>query len=125
VASQIRILYLDGLRLQLAILSGCKELIAHEKELNEINVFPIPDRDTGSNLKRTLSPLLDKFPSVELCIKESSEKIASLADNSAMGYSGIIFSQFLSGLAEGLPDQFRISVGDIPEALNVAVDKTC
>jgi DegV family protein with EDD domain len=119
----IQIRYLDGLRLQLAILSGCKELLAHEKELNDINVFPIPDRDTGSNLKRTLSPLLDKLPRAELTLKESSQQISSLADTSAMGYSGIIFSQFLSGFSEGLPEKLRISVRDIPKALAVAVDK--
>ncbi len=123
MTSQVQISYLDGLRFQLAILSGCEEVVAHEKELNAINVFPIPDKDTGSNLKRTLSPLLDKLPLVELPLKESSQRIASLAVTSAMGYSGIIFSQFLAGLAEGLPEKIRISVRDIPKALAVAVDK--
>jgi DegV family protein with EDD domain len=120
---KVQIRYLDGLRFQLAILSGCKEVISHEQELNDINVFPIPDKDTGSNLKRTLSPLLDKPPQAELSLKESSQQIASLAVASAMGYSGIIFSQFLSGLAEGLEDKIRVSVRDIPKALILAVDK--
>jgi DegV family protein with EDD domain len=120
---QVQIRYLDGLRFQIAILSGCNEIISHEQELNDINVFPIPDKDTGSNLKRTLSPISDKLPLVELSIKDSSQRIASLAVNSAMGYSGIIFSQFLSGLAEGLADKIRVSVRDIPKVLNVAVDK--
>lgn len=120
---QVQIRYLDGLRFQLAILSGCKEVVSHEQELNDINVFPIPDKDTGSNLKRTLSPLLDKLPMEELSLKDSSQRIASLAVTSAMGYSGIIFSQFLSGLAEGLPDKSRISVKDIPKALASAIDR--
>jgi DegV family protein with EDD domain len=121
----VQIRYLDGLRYQLAILSGCKEVFAHEKELNDINVFPIPDRDTGSNLKRTLSPLLDKFPKADLSLKESSRQIADLVDTSAMGYSGIIFSQFLSGLSEALPDKIRVAVRGIPNALTAAVDKAC
>lgn len=120
---QVQIRYLDGLRFQLAILSGCKEVVSHEQELNDINVFPIPDKDTGSNLKRTLSPLLDKLPLAEFSLNESSQQIASLAVTSAMGYSGIIFSQFLFGLAEGLADKIQISVRDLPKALAFAVEK--
>lgn len=120
---QTQIRYLDGLRYQLVILSGSKTLLAHEQELNDINVFPIPDNDTGSNLKRTLSPLIDKLPIAELSIKDSSQRIASLAVSSALGYSGIIFSQFLYGLAEGLPDKVRILVRDFPKAVALAVEK--
>jgi len=53
----IQVSYFDGVRYQRAVLAGCQEIISHEKEINKINVFPIPDKDTGSNLKKTLSPI--------------------------------------------------------------------
>lgn len=62
----IQIRYLDGLRYQRAILAGCKEIISYEKELNKINVFPVPDKDTGSNLKKTLLPIIEQFPLWEI-----------------------------------------------------------
>jgi len=60
-SDKVKIKYLDGFLYQGAVLAGCREVISHEKELNKINVFPIPDRDTGSNLKKTFSPLLKNF----------------------------------------------------------------
>ncbi len=105
--------YLDGLLYQQALLAGCREIIAHEKELNKINVFPIPDKDTGSNLKKTLSPLLQEFPISSASVGETSQAMAEKAVSSALGYSGIIFAQFLAGFAErfegnekALPEEF-------------------
>ncbi len=105
--------FLDGLLYQQALLAGCREIIAHEKELNKINVFPIPDKDTGANLKKTLSPLLEKFPISSASVGETSQEMAEKAVASALGYSGIIFAQFFSGFAErlkgydkALPEEF-------------------
>jgi len=61
-SSLIQVKYLDGLRYQQAVLAGCREVIFHEVELNKINFFPTPDKDTGSNLKKTLLPLVEKYP---------------------------------------------------------------
>ena len=113
--------YLDGLRFQRAILSGCEELIRHEKELNELNVFPIPDKDTGSNLKRTLTPLIENFPISESRLSMISRKMADLAVRSALGYSGIIFSQFFSGFADAIAAHDRIYPRDLREATSFSV----
>ncbi|KPJ68948.1 hypothetical protein AMJ44_04930 [candidate division WOR-1 bacterium DG_54_3] len=97
----IQVRYLDGLRYQRAVLAGLREIISHEKELNRINVFPIPDKDTGSNLRKTFTPIIEKFPLWETSINETSRSVAEVAIDYALGYSGIIFAQFLSGFAEG------------------------
>lgn len=115
--------YLDGSRYQSAILSGCAEIIKHEKELNRLNVFPIPDRDTGSNLKKTLIPLFEKFPVPEARIGIVGQNIADSAVRSALGYSGIIFSQILMGLAEALHNQQRIYPGNLGSIISNAVKK--
>ncbi|UCC41296.1 MAG: DegV family EDD domain-containing protein [Candidatus Aminicenantes bacterium] len=120
-STAVQIRYLDGLRYQHAVLAGLKEIISHEKELNRINVFPIPDKDTGSNLRKTLAPIIEKFPRWETSINKSSRSIADVAVASALGYSGIIFAQFLSGFAEGMGDYDRAVVENIPKAAVLAV----
>jgi DegV family protein with EDD domain len=97
-----KIEYLDGLLYQQALLAGCREVIAYEKDLNKINVFPIPDKDTGANLKKTFSPLLEKSSFSSISLGQTCQEMAELAVSSAMGYSGIIFAQFFSGFAESL-----------------------
>lgn len=120
-SSITQIKYLDGLRYQRAVLAGLEEIIFHEQELNRINVFPIPDKDTGSNLRKTFTPVIEKFPLWETSINESSRSIADVAIASALGYSGIIFAQFLSGFAEGIRDYERAAIENIPEAAALAV----
>jgi len=97
-----KIEHLDGLLYQQALLAGCREVIAHEKGLNKINVFPIADKDTGANLKKTFSPLLEKSSFSSISLGQTCQEMAELAVSSAMGYSGIIFAQFFSGFAESL-----------------------
>jgi DegV family protein with EDD domain len=115
--------YLDGNRFQYAILSGCKEIIKHEKELNKLNVFPIPDKDTGANLKKTLIHLVEKYPFPEPEIKLISQEMADLAVQSALGYSGIIFSQIFLGFAEAVTNHHRIYPGDLKSIIPNAVKK--
>lgn len=115
--------YLDGNRFQYAILSGCKQIIKHEKELNKLNVFPIPDKDTGANLKKTLIPLIEKYPFLESKINLISQEMADLAFQSALGYSGIIFSQIFLGFAEAATNHHRIYPGDLKNVIPNTVKK--
>jgi DegV family protein with EDD domain len=115
--------YLDGIRYQQAIIAGCKEIIRHEKELNRINVFPIPDKDTGSNLKKTLMPLVSHYPIKQTMINRISHAIADVAVQSALGYSGIIFSQIFLGLSEGLQKYDRIHPENLGSVALSAVHK--
>jgi len=122
----IQIRYLDGLRYQRAVVAGCKEIISHEDELNKINYFPIPDKDTGSNLKKTLSTIIENYPILEPAIGKASQQMALQMLTSALGFSGIIFAQFFSGFADKVGDKKRIFVNDLAEtgaaAANQAYD---
>ncbi len=118
-----KISYLDGIRYQRALLAGCSEIIRRERELNKINVFPIPDKDTGSNLKKTLIPLVSNYPVKQAMINRISQDMAHVAIRSALGYSGIIFSQLFLGLAEALQEFDRIRPENLGPVASSCVHK--
>jgi len=119
----LKVSYLDGNRFQCMVLAGCMEMMAHEKGLNRINVFPIPDKDTGSNLKETVGPLFHSFPVYEPEIGKAGRQMSETAVRSAMGYSGILFSQFLLGLSEYLEHRVRTTPTELVPALAAGYDK--
>ena len=54
-----KINYLNGIRLHRAIVAGIRNVVSHQDYLNKINVFPVPDGDTGTNMAFTLTAILD------------------------------------------------------------------
>lgn len=120
-SDNIKIKHLDGLLYQGSLLAGFKEIISHEKELNKINVFPIPDKDTGLNLRKSFDPLLERFPVLLTSAGRAGREMATVAVSSALGYSGIIFAQFIHGLAEKLKRIDRILPDVFAEASTHAV----
>jgi DegV family protein with EDD domain len=119
----LKITYLDGKRLYYAFLSGAKEVIANKKELNRINLFPVADGDTGSNLTRTLSVVQNE------AIKDNSLTITlnSMGDaalRGAIGNSGIIFAQFINGLKNSVDREDSINVTKFAQAVENAVNYT-
>ena len=94
---------LDGQLFEKLIIGGAINLKANVKEVNELNVFPIPDGDTGDNMYMTING------GIEYLKKENdlslSKKALALANGmmlSARGNSGVILSQLFNGLAKGL-----------------------
>ncbi len=94
----MRIKYIDGKRLGYAISSGAMEVIRNTDHLNRINVFPVADGDTGSNLSSTMRSILRETVFVDR-IDKSFQSLADSAISGARGNSGIIFAQFLNGIA--------------------------
>ena len=93
--------YLDGIRYVRAVVKGCQETVSHAKELNKINVFPIPDKDTGSNLKKTFQHICIDRMVPEASLRQSSRRIAE-ADTDRLLVWG---EQVLT--ADRLEDVFR------------------
>ena len=112
--------YLDNENLYYAFVSGAKRIIKQKSELNKINVFPVADNDTGTNLAFTMQTIIE-----ETQLKDSAKQtIGSIADaalTGARGNSGIIFAQFMNGLHLGLEDEKEISLTDFSEAVECAV----
>ena len=119
----MKITYLDGKRLYYAFLSGAKEVIANKKELNRINLFPVADGDTGSNLTRTLNVVKNK------AVKDNSltitlNSMGEAALKGAIGNSGIIFAQFINGLKNSVEQEESINVNRFARAVENAVNYT-
>src|SRR5690554_7884063 len=79
-------------------LTGAKAVISNEEHLNLINVFPIKDNDTGSNLASLMNEILTKS-TLEHTLKDTLNSISNAALIGSKGNSGLIFSQFFYGLS--------------------------
>ena len=87
--------------LRRALIAGARRVIASREQLNRINVFPVADGDTGSNLAATLGRVLQGALSRRSRhIGELLQRIGDDAIDGARGNSGAIMAQFLVGLAE-------------------------
>lgn len=111
---------LSGQDLYHAIISGGQEILAAKDYMNQINVFPVPDGDTGTNLAHTLNAVM--------CNAEANASagltMASVADAALMGArgnSGVIFAQFLGGLSEQVESVKDMQIHDFCDAVKEAV----
>jgi dihydroxyacetone kinase-like predicted kinase len=94
---------LDGLRLNRALKAGIARLLSRQEHLNKINVFPVPDGDTGTNLALTMSAVLgalQRWPDSHA--GKTLTRIADAALDGARGNSGAILAQFFLGLCDRL-----------------------
>lgn len=117
----MKIKYLDGLRLKRSLIAGCNYVINKKEYLNNINVFPVPDGDTGTNMASTLKNIADTVQETE---EKSIEGMAVvLADSALMGArgnSGVIMAQFFQGMNEGLKGVRRASTQHFSAAVQLA-----
>lgn len=91
---------LDGALFTRMVNSGAANLKAHAKEINDLNVFPIPDGDTGDNMLMTMMGGVHTDIECEvLC--EVAERVSNGMLMSARGNSGVILSQFFEGIKKG------------------------
>ena len=116
-----RISVFDGQDLKKAILAGASWLEEHREAVNALNVFPVPDGDTGSNMSLTMQAATrDIVQSTETSAGVIAGKIAHGALLGARGNSGVILSQTLRGLAHGLDKKHTFNAGDLANALQEA-----
>jgi len=112
------IAYVDGPRLRRAFLAACAQGQKGKAELNRINVFPVPDGDTGTNLALTLDAIAaDLAGSREREIGRVASSVARSAVLGARGNCGMMLSQFLLGFASGLEGHARVSSLEFGRAL--------
>lgn len=87
-----------------AMINGARSVINKEKILNEINVFPVKDADTGSNLRAMMDSIITKA-GIQPTLKETLDSISNAALIGSKGNSGLIFSQFIYGLSKDISDE--------------------
>ncbi|MGJ3522269.1 DAK2 domain-containing protein [Nitratidesulfovibrio sp. D1] len=120
-AQPSRISYLDGIRFRRVVRAAARRLIEKHGHLNAINVFPVPDGDTGSNMAGTMKSIVASTSATpESSIGRMSSIVAESALMGARGNSGVILAQFLAGFSEGVKDLSRVSPRDFSEAASLA-----
>lgn len=119
----IAIAYLDGNRLSRSVIAGAHFVAERAEALNKINVFPVADGDTGTNVASTLQRIAAVISRTrQRNIREMSRTIADQAVGNARGNSGAILAQFFCGFSEGLPDAPRVTTTGFGEAVVRAAD---
>jgi uncharacterized protein len=115
----VRIRYLNGNRLYHAVLAGGVAVIRDQDYLNKINVFPVPDADTGTNLASTMRAIAEGSQS-HLSIKATLKSIAMAALSGARGNSGLIFAQFILGMSKEIGHEPRLTTRAFGESVKRA-----
>ena len=116
-----RISVFDGQDLKKAMLVGAAWLEEHRDAINALNVFPVPDGDTGSNMSATMQAAMrDIVNSNETSAGAMAAKIAHGALLGARGNSGVILSQILRGIAQALDKKQTFTATDLANALQEA-----
>jgi DegV family protein with EDD domain len=101
----ISISYLDGPRLVLALTAGIRRLFQRRDYLNRINVFPVPDGDTGTNMAFTFKTIIESLRGFEaLAVNQVADRIAEAALDGARGNSGAIMAQFFEAFRQSVSD---------------------
>jgi len=119
----IAIRYLDGNRLARAVIAGAHFVAERAEALNKINVFPVPDGDTGTNVASTLQKMAAGIARLrQRHLREMSKALADQAVGGARGNSGAILAQFFCGFWEGLPDAPRVTTSGFGTAVVAAAE---
>jgi DegV family protein with EDD domain len=118
MSASVTVAYLDGDRLSRALRAGIANVVAAQRELNDINVFPVPDGDTGTNMAHTLVSAGSVLQGARKnhC-GDLLNAVADAALDGARGNSGAILAQFLQGVADTLSDCARASGAELADAL--------
>ncbi|MDH4195999.1 MAG: DegV family EDD domain-containing protein [Candidatus Aminicenantes bacterium] len=117
----MKIKYLDGSRLYYAFLAGGEAVIRDKDYLNRINVFPVPDADTGTNLASTMRMIAQRARA-SASARHTLRSIADAAILGARGNSGLIFAQFVYGLSREVREECRLTTRHFAESLRQAVN---
>ncbi len=104
-------------------LSGAYNLEAKKEWINELNVFPVPDGDTGTNMTMTIMSAAKAVSELEACdMKSVSKAISSGSLRGARGNSGVILSQLLRGFTKVVATHDQIDVPVLKDAFEKAVE---
>jgi DegV family protein with EDD domain len=114
---------LDGAALAAALRTGIHRLISREEVINKINVFPVPDGDTGTNLALTLQAVLVALRAgPELHAGQLLTRVADAALDGARGNSGAILAQFLLGAGDRAALLPALTTGQFADAMAGGAD---
>ena len=117
---------LDGILLKKALIGGVNYLVKNKDEVNALNVFPVPDGDTGTNMSLTAKSSMKLINEVEndKSLNEVAKAAARGSLMGARGNSGVILSQLFRGFSEGLEGLEEANISQIAHAFKKASETT-
>ncbi|MBN2595378.1 DegV family protein [Labilibaculum sp.] len=112
--------HINGKFLYYAFIAGGNQILQNQVEINRINVFPVNDKDTGTNLASTIRSVIDNIEP-DKSYKTTVNNIADAALMGARGNSGVIFAQFLHGLSRETLNKPIINLREFAESVNKSI----
>lgn len=115
---------ISGKLLRDAVISGANNIANQKQAVDELNVFPVPDGDTGTNMSMTIGNAVGELKNTPdiASAGEVAKKAASAMLRGARGNSGVILSLIFRGLSKGLSGKETANAADISAALKLGVD---
>ena len=113
---------IDALALKKAFIAGANNLDNNKEYINELNVFPVPDGDTGTNMTLTILSAVREVEASPDDMKSIARAMSTGSLRGARGNSGVILSQLLRGFSKKIQDKKIIDVHDIADAFQKAVE---
>ncbi len=116
---------IDGKRYAQMLYGGAALLSEHASEINDLNVFPVPDGDTGTNMSKTLEGGLSELDTdANISIGDASKHFSKGVLLSARGNSGVILSQIFAGIGEELAEYDTVGAFELAEAYKNGIKKS-
>lgn len=114
---------INGALFRDAVISASVAVNNHRKEIDELNVYPVPDGDTGTNMSMTIGNAVSELKRLEnnVSISETASVTASAFLRGARGNSGVILSLIFGGIAKGLSGCKEAGCTEFAEALELGV----
>ena len=115
---------ITGKTLRDAIISGANNIANQRTRVDELNVFPVPDGDTGTNMSMTIGAALSELNAMpDTCtVAEASKSAASAMLRGARGNSGVITSLLFRGFSKALAGKTDAEAADLAKALQMGVE---
>ena len=115
---------IDGASFQRMVIHAAASINSRKQEINELNVFPVPDGDTGTNMSLTISTAAAEMKKkAASTVGEAAAMNASALLRGARGNSGVILSLLFRGISKGLEEKEEISGEDLVAALELGVEE--
>lgn len=114
---------INGQILKQAVISGANNISRRKNSINDLNIFPVPDGDTGTNMSMTVmsaAKALEEYDGTNA--GEAAGIVASAMLRGARGNSGVITSLIFRGFAQGLKDMEEVNGKNLAAALGIGVD---
>ena len=116
---------INGIQLRDAFVSGANNIFNYRQQVDALNVFPVPDGDTGTNMTLTIKSAVAEVGNLDEAsrtMRDICKAISSGSLRGARGNSGVILSQLLRGFGKVVRDKDTITVKETADAVARAVE---